>query len=93
MPHGSGDFIIFATCLFHEEPIVIVKPSICEKGRQEDNEYLVQKVFLDDEDKCLDKGEYNIIMVWNGLCEVLRLGYGCSAWRALGTAKTVTGVP
>ena len=29
----------------------------------------------------------------NGNCEVLRLCNGCSAWRALGMAKTVTRVP
>ena len=50
-----------------DEPIVIIKPSICTKGRQEDNEYVVEKTFINDEDKCLDKDEFNIIMVWNGL--------------------------
>ena len=67
IPHGAGDFMIFATRLFLDEPIVIIKPSIRTKGRQEDNEYVVEKCFINDEDKCLDKDEFNIIMVWNGL--------------------------
>ena len=67
IPHGARDFMIFATRLFLDEPIVIIKPSICTKGRQENNEYVVEKCFINDEDKCLDKDEFNIIMVWNGL--------------------------
>ena len=41
---------------------------------------------------CAQKGPFHPC-VKNGRCEVLRLCNGCSAWRALGTAKTVTRVP
>ena len=67
MPPGTGDFIIFATRLFIQQPIVIIKPSIKKKGRKKDNEYVFEKVFVNELDKKLDKSEIGIVLVWNGL--------------------------
>ena len=43
----------------------MIKPSIKEKGQKEDNEYTFKKLFLNDDDKNLDKSNFNIIPVWN----------------------------
>ena len=68
MPHGTGDFIIFATRLFIKQPIVIIKPVLKTKRKRNDDEHFtIEKVFIDDEDKNLDKSEIIICLIWNGL--------------------------
>ena len=68
MPHGTGDFIIFATRLFIKQPIVIIKPVLKTKWKRNDDEHFtIEKVFIDNEDKNLDKSEITICLIWNGL--------------------------
>ena len=68
IPHGTGDFIIFATQLFIKQPIIIIKPYIKTKKKKTDNDdYGIEKVYLNDEDKNLSPDEFAIVMVFNGL--------------------------
>ena len=68
IPHGTGDFIIFTTRLFIKQPIVIVKPYIkAKKKKTDDDDYGIEKVYLNDKDKNLSPDEFTIVMVFNGL--------------------------
>ena len=68
MSHGTGDFIIFTRRLFIKQPIVIIRPVLKTKWkRNDDKHFTIEKVFIDDEDKNLNKSEITICLIWNGL--------------------------
>ena len=67
--------MIFATRLFLDEPIVIIKPSICTKGRQEDNEYVVENVLSTMRISAWTR--MNLTLSWSGMASITM----CQQWR------------
>ena len=67
IPYGAGDFAVFLTRFFVDQPVAIIKPVLKKGKMKRDEDHYVYKTFYANEaDSLLSSDQFHIVLVFNG---------------------------